>query len=344
MRVLYTGVIHPGHVNTTLMRMTALRRLGHQVRPLCLAPYLAWGGRYGGAAFRRLQWGPPLWLANRALRSAARDFRPELLWVDKGTWIEARTLRQIRDAGAARLVHFTPDAAFVLNRSRHFDRAASEYDLLITNKRYELDLYRRHGAREVRHLPSGFDLEHHRPLDLSPEDQRRYGCDVVFIATYAPGRERYLGPLAALDVDLAIWGNGWQGCRDRRIRRCYRGSPLTGDDYAKGLSGARIGLGLLSPLVPDRSTTRSVEIPACGTFLLAERTDEHRSLFREGEEAALFDGEEELVEKVGYYLEHAADRRRIAAAGRRRCLDGGYSYQHQLRSILGTASPETEMT
>ena len=140
--------------------------------------------------------------------------------------------------------------------------------------------------------------------------------------------------MAAAGVDLGIWGNGWQSCADPAIRKCFRGGPLTGDDYAKGLSAARIGLGLLSPLVPDKSTTRSVEIPACGTFLLAERTDEHQALLREGEEAAFFDGEDELLEKVGYYLEHGDERRRIADAGRRRCLESGYSFQHQLRSIL----------
>ncbi len=343
MKILFTGVIGPaGYVTTTLMRSNVLRELGHQVRPVCLAPYTHWGGRYGGAAFRRLQWGPPLWLANRALVRAARDFRPDLVWVDKGPWIHARTLRRLRRGGACRLVHYTPDAAFVFNRSRHFDRAASVYDLLITNKRYELDHYRDHGAREVVHLPSGFDLELHRPLRLSPDEQQRFACDVAFIGIYAPGRERYLAPLVARGVDLAIWGNGWHDrCRDARIRGCYRGSALSGDDYARGLAGAKIGLGLLSPLVPDRSTTRSVEIPACGTFLLAERTEEHQSLFEENQEAALFDGEDELVEKVGYYLEHGAERRRIAAAGRRRCLESGYSYQHQLRSLLRRLGPET---
>ncbi len=334
MKVLFAGVINPGHVNTTAMRLDAMRQPGAEVHHVCLARALRWGGRFAGAIFRRLLAGPPLWLANRALLAAARAVRPDVVWVDKGPWIHARTLRRLKAGGASRLVHYTPDAALVFNRSRHFERAVSIYDLLITNKAYELDLYQERGAREVLLMPPGFDLETHRPRRLSGEERRRYRCDVVFIGTYAPGRERYLAPVAELDVDLAVWGNGWQGCGDARVLKAFRGGPLTGDDYARGLSGARVGLGLLSPLVPDETTTRSVEIPACGTLLLAERTEGHRSLFTEGEEAAFFDGEEELVEKVGYYLEHAGERRRLAAAGRRRCLDAGYSYRHQLRSIL----------
>lgn len=89
---------------------------------------------------------------------------------------------------------------------------------------------------------------------------------------------------------------------------------------------------------------RSFEIPACGTFMLAERTDEHLAVFREGEEAAFFSSPEELLDKARYYLAHDEIRRRIARAGHARVTTGGHTYRDRLREIIQAAQTRARVS
>ena len=104
--------------------------------------------------------------------------------------------------------------------------------------------------------------------------------------------------------------------------------------YASAISAFRINLCFLRKANRDRVTTRSVEIPACGGFMLAERTEEHLALFEEDVEAAYFSNDDELLDKARWYLAHEGARARVAEAGRRRCWSGSYTYERRLEEVL----------
>jgi spore maturation protein CgeB len=108
-----------------------------------------------------------------------------------------------------------------------------------------------------------------------------------------------------------------------------------GESYRWALNSFDINLGFLRKINRDLQTTRSVEIPACGGFLLAERTEEHRALLREDAEAAYFGSTDELIWKTKFYLENAPIRKRIALDGLRR-VAAAYTYQAQLESVLAS--------
>ena len=100
------------------------------------------------------------------------------------------------------------------------------------------------------------------------------------------------------------------------------------------IAGSQIALGFLRELNPDQHTTRTFEIPAIGGFMLADRTEDHLEFFEEGREAEYFSSDEEYRDKVAFYLANEPTRTRVAAAGHRRCITSGYSYDDRIRIVM----------
>jgi spore maturation protein CgeB len=70
--------------------------------------------------------------------------------------------------------------------------------------------------------------------------------------------------------------------------------------------------------------------------MLAEWTKRHLDFFEDGKEAVFFKNNEELLHSVKMYLSNDYARKKIAAAGRERCLKSGYSMKVQLSEMLSS--------
>jgi hypothetical protein len=274
---------------------------------------------------------------DRARLLAAAAARPfDLVWLEKALTIDRATIAALRarQPGAA-IVGFSPDdMAARHNQSRQFLEALPDYDAFLTTKSYNVGELEGMGARRVMVVGNGYDPAAFRKLAPEPGDRDRLGGDVGFIGTHESARAAQVLALAQAGLQVRIWGNGWGALANAHPNLRIENRPLHGDDYARACGAFAINLGFLRKLNRDQQTTRSVEVPACGGFLLAERTAEHQALFVEGEEAEYFDDQAELEAKCRHYLAHPEDRARIAAAGHRRCETGGYSNAQRLAAAL----------
>ena len=332
--ILYVGPLNAG--STCLQRFEALRRLGHRVMGVDQLPgELA--SRQRGLAWRvrRRLLGDhdDSWLNARLLARPSSP-APDVVWVDKGLTVDPATLDALHLRWpSARFVNYSGDDMFnPHNQTVQWRAALPLYDLHATTKSFNVPELTGAGARDVLFVDMGYSPAVHRPHVVTPELAGRFGGDVGFVGWPEDARERSMRFLARNGVGVRVWGPWprWKGGRNFRVE----GRPLWGDDYAIALSAFRINLGFLRRVNRDRQTTRSIEIPACGGFLLAERTDEHQRLFREDVEAVFFSDDRELLEKCRHYLAHEDERARIAEAGRRRCVEADYSYEARLTSIL----------
>ena len=354
MKILYLGQIGPGQ--TALMRMRALERLGHSVRGVHTSEAWNRASWIKRQVQRRTHRGPIVEEINSTILSAARQFKPAMVWADKQGFLRVETIEELRRLGA-KSVHFTPDPYFSLDwkRTRLMDATMGAFDALVYCKSYERGQYEELG-KPVVYTPLGYCDEVHRPL-LS--DDPRWSCAVGFLGGWEPRRESLLHAIAAAGIDIKIWGGYWDFLRngkwtlrqhiilrqlaggqcfrvhsDELLARAHQGGEVYEDDYARALTGCKIGLGFLRKVCPDQHTTRSFEIPACGSLLLADRTEEHQEFFEEGKEAEFFASCEELLDKTKFYCGNESARKRIADAGYKRCIEGGYAYVHRLRTAL----------
>ncbi|MGE0055206.1 MAG: glycosyltransferase [Hyphomicrobium sp.] len=334
MRILYIGQLWSG--GTCAARLHTLSQLGMPAISFDVTPYLRMGTGIEQSLQSRLKAGRGIRALNRSLEARASEGDFDVVWVDKGVQLYPATLEILKAAARKRFaVHYTPDAQILDNRSRHFDTCIPIYDLVVTTKPFEVEAYRQLGAREVELVLQGYGRQFVPRLNGSVPDSRLHS-DVCFIGHC---QRHYAGRLRAASQTtsgLKVWGprwpryarwNGW-------ARLIVQGEGLWDKCYPEALRSTKIALGLLSKFIPETTTTRTFEIPACGTFMLAERTDEHLSLFDEGKEAEYFESDEELCDKIRFYLANDNTREAIAQAGRERCLKSGYNDQHQLRRVL----------
>ena len=115
-------------------------------------------------------------------------------------------------------------------------------------------------------------------------------------------------------VPLSIFGPVWRKAREwPLLQPHYRAEYLDGDSYAYAVQCAKVSLGMLSKGNRDLHTTRSMEIPALGGLLCAERTEEHLALYRDGEEAMFWSDSAECARACQALLADEPRRQRIAA-------------------------------
>jgi spore maturation protein CgeB len=332
LNILYTGPFG----GTCEQRANALRSLGHRVVHLKAGQpesFLRWQLYRVG---NRLKRPPDLIGANRSiLRAVGRD-KFDLIWVDKGRTLRPGTLARVRkSAPETVLVSYSPDDMMnPSNQSVQYRRSIPLYDLHVTTKSYNVAELSELGAGDVLFIDNAYDPESHRPLALTSDEFRKFRAGVGFVGQFEEERASMMQRLAENDVRVTVWGSDWDRVRRPSGNLLLREEFLDGVDYAKAINATKINLGFLRKVNRDLQTTRSIEIPACRAFMLAERTDEHLGLFEEGEEAEYFSSFDELLRKCRYYLEHEDERRRIAGNGYRRCVRDGYSNEARLERVI----------
>lgn len=274
---------------------------------------------------------------NQRIKKLIDENQYDVVWIDKGITIFPETLKYIKQVQPdCRIISYSPDnMALRHNQSQQYLECIPLYDYIVTNKSYILDDMKKLGARNIQFVNNSFEPSFHYPRELSEQDKKRIGGDVGFVGMWEKERCESILYLTDHGIKVRVFGDKkWKKYQNYNSNLTIEVGGLFSDDYAKSFQAFKISLCFLRKMNFDQQTTRSVEIPACGGFMLAERTNEHMQLFKEGKEAAFFSSNEELLEKCRYYLYHEDERLEIAKKGLERCINSNYSNEGVIQNVL----------
>lgn len=325
----------------TFQRYRAFKDLGYRMEKLSSVPI----GRIPDIAkkpgtieriFNKLGYPLDVTRLNKALIRLAQQWQPDIIWDEKALMLRPKTLKRIRNQfPKMKIVFYSEDDMYAKhNQSVYFVKSIRLFDIIFTTKSYNVEELSSLGGKKVIFVNKAFDIHAHRPVSLSKNDYRKFGADVGFIGTFEKERAEQMLFLAENGIKVRVFGCGWEHWQNKHPNLQIMAKPVYGEDYIKAICATKINLCFLRKMNRDLQTDRTMEIPACAAFMLAERTKEHQRLFEEGKEAEFFASEQELLEKIRYYLKHDKEREKIGRAARKRCLEDGYSHHKRLQYMI----------
>lgn len=260
----------------------------------------------------------------------------DIIWIEKGNTIFPATLIKIRNYFPnTKIISVSEDDMYAPHsHSQFYLDGLSLYDCVFTTKTYNVDELKQIGAKRVELFHDSFDEDVHKPQSLTESEKIKYATDVGAIGAFEEDRAQKLLFLAENGISVSVWGNDWSGWVNRHPNLHVKNEFLYGLEYSKAICATKINLNFLRKSNRDTITSRSMEIPACGGFMLSERTDRHLGIFREAIEADFFNNQDELLNKTRFYLVNATLRANIAKLGMSKCRNGGFGFKDQLQHII----------
>jgi spore maturation protein CgeB len=333
LKILYAAALNEG--STARYRLEAFRRLGQEMIPFGVDAFDP-QGRVANALRYRYPFWPLTAKINAALRKAAREHQPDVVWFDKPIYFNEKTIDAVKSGGAF-TVCYNQDNPFGPRNDgcwKQFHKTFRFFDLHCLFRSVDVQRYADWGLPAVKLLFS-YDPSLHFPPPAGWGDDDRTRA-LAYTGSPLEERPAFLAALGEqYGLPLSVAGPRWEQAWPDALKQKYLvGGMMKGPAYRESMWHSKVNLAFVTRMNEDDIAHKSVEIAACAQFLLAERSPGHLEAFEEGKEAEFYSSVGECAEKARYYLDHPEQRELIAAAGRLRVERSGYSNDAQIAKVL----------
>lgn len=189
-------------------------------------------------------------------------------------------------------------------------------------------------------------------LRCFPEAQDKFVCDVSFIGTFLPEKQRFIKehvfPLGK-EYDLRLYGQDWTllqriaGITQKigqyfnvPLIKSIQKPALNLDEERQIYTSSTISLNIhedYQKRFGGDCNERTFKIPACGGFEITDNVACISRYFREGEEIIVARSQRDWFDKIAHFICHPEDRLKIIQAGRERVLRE-HTYHNRAQQLL----------
>jgi hypothetical protein len=266
--------------------------------------------------------------------------KPEYVFVLKGEALSPELIRKFKQAGCITILWIT-----MIAPEDYVASLIREYNFIITNVDFYVDYFKRRGVKYIKWIhqgfaPNFFDMQ--GPVLQSTEN---HYADVAMIGSMGDRiyrkRCELIIKLRKDDIDVKWWGpklaRQWRNLRYywAGVHHAWMGKEVYMKEFADVIRNTKIYLGQdADVVVPGKYLSNRVfAVLGCGGFYLGRRTPGISSVFEVGKELEVFDSEDELTEKIHFYLKNEEKRKQIAVEGQKKVINN-FSYGHQMKKIF----------
>ncbi|MCP4613411.1 MAG: glycosyltransferase [Planctomycetes bacterium] len=277
-------------------------RLGNDVRIFSYCSELSQASPFKSKSLSKLLFKSPI---DKLLCDQIKSYKPDIVYICFPKNLDANTVKCMRKVA--------PNTVFIGNDGDPWPKlrvdiikTAKELDILTaTNDGEFLQDYRDAEVPLCVFLPNMCDPDNDHRYEVASE----YQADMLWTGTAKHQadtrdnlREKLITELAKRD-NCALYG-------------CFGRPQIGGIDYLQAISGACIGVHVNAVnSVRMYHSDRITHYLAGGTFVLAKRVPDTDLLFQDGVHLKYFDTIDEFFELTDWYLNHEAERKKIADAG-----------------------------
>jgi spore maturation protein CgeB len=251
---------------------------------------------------------------NREILDRAQSEHPDYIFLlTYQNQISPKTLRTLHQKGFRVIGWFSDDH---WRFERYSKRLARHLYCSVTTDEKAIAKYETNNLRVIKsQWAANPKYYRHVPADKNYE--------VTFVGQRYGLRAKVIDHLAKNSIPIQAFGKGW-------------GEYIPFDEVITIFSNSKINLNISSSYKDSQVKQikgRIFEVPMCGGFLLADYVDGLEDYFKIGEEIVCYETQQDLVEKVIYYLENEKERKTIAMNGYRACQQR-HTWRHRFTDIF----------